>query len=216
MTKLIAFDIDGTLVNSWLMCEEEIISYSNENDLPVPCIETIKINYAAHHEIDFKWGVELHDQKQHLYNVFERVDSTIPPLFEGTLPFLEELKRRNYTLGIVTAKASEPMFDILDHYELNDTFSGIRTSCDENTRGEKRKPAPDQLLSLAKELNFAPSETIMIGDTTMDMEMGANSGAYSIGVTWGNHCVDLLTKAGANKIIDDDFDELLQHIIDIS
>ena len=129
--------------------------------------------------------------------------------------FLNKLKKMGYTLGIVTSKPSEPMYKVLKYYNLENIFSSIRTSCDVHKRGEKEKPAPDQLLSLVNELQFNTSSTIMIGDTTMDIEMGLNAGSHTIGVTWGNHCQNRLKEAGAHKIVSKDFDELLQNIINI-
>ena len=219
MSKLVVFDVDGTLLNSWPVFEREIHLYSIENNLSTPCVDTIKVHYANHLKVDFKWGVELEEQRYHLHSVYQRVDNKkneVPPLFDGAKELLRKWKDMDYKLGIVTSKPSEPMKRVLDHHDLNSLFSGIRTSCDVHKRGEKEKPAPDQLLSLASELGFRPERTIMVGYTTMDIEMGVNAGAYTIGVTWGNHCHDLLRDAGADKIISNDFDELLQHIKKIS
>ena len=43
--------------------------------------------------------------------------------------------------------------------------------------------------------------TVMIGDTTFDMEMANNAGIAAIGVSWGYHTVDELRSAGASDII---------------
>lgn len=219
MPKLIAFDIDGTLLDSWPMFEKELIAYSTEEQLNPPHLENLRTGYAFPHEIDYGWGLELHEQRTHLHNVFKRVDErhsgVVPPLFQGALDFLKGLKARDYTLGIVTSKPSAPLAVMLEHYDIDAIFCGVRTSCDVKLRGEKEKPAPDQLLSLAQELCFDPHHTIMIGDTTMDIEMGRNAGAHTIGVTWGNHCVNRLTEAGAHKIANTNFDEVMDHITNI-
>lgn len=220
MPKLIAFDIDGTLLNSWPIFEKALLEYSVEANLQNPCLDSLRTGYAFPREIDYGWGLELHEQRDHLHNVFKRVDEhrsgVVAPMYEGAIKLLKELKKRDYTLGIVTSKPSEPLAAMLAHHDIEPIFCGIRTSCDVKLRGEKEKPAPDQLLSLAKELEFDPANTVMIGDTTMDIEMGRNAGAHTIGVTWGNHCVNRLTDAGAHKVIDNNFDELLDHITDIT
>ena len=46
------------------------------------------------------------------------------------------------------------------------------------------------------------TDTVMIGDTTFDMEMAANAGVRALGVAWGYHGVDALRAAGADMIVD--------------
>lgn len=220
MSKFIAFDVDGTILNSWPVFEQEMVKYASEQNMPMPCLDSIRHGYAFPHEVDFKWGLELHEQKPHLHNVYRRIDEhvagVIPPMYDGALEFLQALKKRGYTLGIVTSKPSEPMAAVLKHYDLEPVFCGVRTSCDVRLRKEREKPAPDQLLSLAKELSFTPEQTVMIGDTTMDIHMGLAAGAHTIGVTWGNHDAPRLTEAGAHNIASRDYDEVMSYIINLS
>lgn len=45
--------------------------------------------------------------------------------------------------------------------------------------------------------------TVMIGDTTFDMEMAGNAGVHGIGVTWGYHPREHLSRAGAAEVVGD-------------
>jgi len=47
------------------------------------------------------------------------------------------------------------------------------------------------------------ARSIMIGDTTYDIEMGLSAGFRTIGVSWGYHPADALHAAGAHQVIDD-------------
>jgi len=49
------------------------------------------------------------------------------------------------------------------------------------------KPDPQMLLELMDELGAAPERTLMIGDTTHDLQLAANAGAASVGVSYGAH-----------------------------
>ena len=50
----------------------------------------------------------------------------------------------------------------------------------------KPKPAPDNILHICKELNISPKDTIMIGDTCGDIQMGKGADVMAaIGVTSG-------------------------------
>ena len=45
-------------------------------------------------------------------------------------------------------------------------------------------------------------DTVVIGDTSFDMEMARNAGAFAVGVTYGNHSEERLRQAGAHLLID--------------
>ena len=57
------------------------------------------------------------------------------------------------------------------------------------------------LFRAMSEIGTKPEDTVMIGDTTFDMEMAVNAGTHAIGVSWGYHSEDKLIAAGANIII---------------
>ena len=67
---------------------------------------------------------------------------------------------------------------------------------------EKAKPAPEPVLNTLDALRFEASQALVVGDMAVDILMGANAGAKTCGVTWGNGSREELTEAGANVIID--------------
>jgi phosphoglycolate phosphatase len=62
-----------------------------------------------------------------------------------------------------------------------------------------------------REAGSTPDVTWIIGDTTYDIEMGRFAGCRGIGVSYGNHPVDALKRAGAAHIVDR-IDQLLDHL----
>ena len=52
------------------------------------------------------------------------------------------------------------------------------------------------------EAGAAPGETVLVGDTTFDIEMAVNAGAHALGVGWGYHQADELRAVGARMVID--------------
>ena len=58
------------------------------------------------------------------------------------------------------------------------------------------------------ELGVGPEDTVMIGDTVFDMQMARSAQACAIGVSWGYHEPEELSRAGARCVIES-FDELL-------
>ena len=54
-----------------------------------------------------------------------------------------------------------------------------------------------------RDAGIGPEATVIVGDTTFDIEMGRNAGVGAIGVGWGYHPVTALTAAGAHAIVTD-------------
>lgn len=67
---------------------------------------------------------------------------------------------------------------------------------------EQAKPYPEPVLTTLKALHFEASQTLVVGDMSVDILMGANAGAKTCGVTWGNGTREELAQAGADYIID--------------
>jgi phosphoglycolate phosphatase len=184
---LIVFDWDGTLYDSTGLIVRCIQSACADLGLPVPS------NTDAAYVI----GLGLHDALAY-------VAPTLPPervpelgvryrhhyfarqhelsLFEGTLPMLQSLKQRNHWLGVATGKTRAGLNEALTHVELKGVFDGTRTA-DETIS----KPHPRMLLELIAEFGVAPERTLMIGDTTHDLQLALNAGAHSVAVSYGAH-----------------------------
>ena len=209
MTKLVVFDVDGTILDSFGLYAQAVATYSRDNGLPMPCLDTIKIGYGDPHNHDFKWGVDRDEQRRHLIGTFQLAEkwetsgnlAHVPDFFAGALDMLIALKDTGHALAIVTSRPSHSLHSTLYHHGVGKLFSAIRTGCDVKARGEKEKPEPDQLLSVIRELAGHAQKTVMVGDTVMDIKMGLGAQAHTVGVTWGVHPRAHLEKAGAHHIV---------------
>jgi phosphoglycolate phosphatase len=103
-------------------------------------------------------------------------------LFEGVLPMLQALSERGHVLAVATGKSRRGLDDVLGRVELQGRFQGSRTA--DETAG---KPHPLMLQELMAEFGVAPERTLMIGDTTHDLQMALNAGCASVGVSYGAH-----------------------------
>ena len=102
-------------------------------------------------------------------------------LFDGTLAMLQALKARHHLLGVATGKTRRGLDDALQCQPAR----AVR--CDPHRRRDRRQARPAMLLELMRELGVAPERTLMIGDTTHDLQLAANAGAASLGVSYGAH-----------------------------
>lgn len=103
-------------------------------------------------------------------------------LFDGVLPLLHELRERHHRLAVATGKSRRGLDEVLASEELHGVFDGSRTA--DETAG---KPHPLMLEELMREFAIEPGRTLMIGDTTHDLEMARNAGCASVGVSYGAH-----------------------------
>ena len=66
---------------------------------------------------------------------------------------------------------------------------------------KEAKPKPEPVLKTLAEMSFDAAETLVVGDMAVDIQMGANAGAKTCGVTYGNGTKRELEEAGADYII---------------
>jgi phosphoglycolate phosphatase len=112
-------------------------------------------------------------------------------LFEGTLQMLHGLKARGHRLAVATGKSRRGLDEALESVQLRGLFDATRTA--DETRS---KPHPLMLEQLMAELDVPPERTLMIGDTTHDLQLAANAGTASVAVAHGAHEVESLAAFG--------------------
>lgn len=103
-------------------------------------------------------------------------------LFDGVLPLLTDLRGRGHRLAVATGKSRRGLDVALQTVALHGVFDASRTA--DETAG---KPDPQMLLELMAEFDVPPERTLMIGDTTHDLQMARNAGCAAVAVTYGAH-----------------------------
>lgn len=184
---LIAFDWDGTLFDSTALIARCIQAACADVGTRVPSLKDASfviglgladaLRHAAP-ELPTERHRELAERYRHHY--FASQHEVV--LFEGTQALLQSLKARNHVLAVATGKSRRGLDEALNSVQLKGVFDGTRTA-DETAS----KPSPMMLLELMAEFGVAPERTLMIGDTTHDLQMAANAGAASVGVSYGAH-----------------------------
>jgi phosphoglycolate phosphatase len=117
-------------------------------------------------------------------------------LFDGVLPMLGDLRQRQHRLAVATGKSRRGLDEALKSAQLSGLFDGSRTA--DETAG---KPDPCMLIELMREFGTEPERTLMIGDTTHDLQMALNAGCASIGVSYGAHPTDDFAALGPRAVV---------------
>ena len=184
---LIAFDWDGTLFDSTQIIVRCIqaavvdvggVKPSDEAAAYVIGLGLMQALAHAAPDVPESRYPELNQRYKHHYMQRQNDIS----LFHGTLPLLAELKERGHILTVATGKSRRGLDEALQAVELKGRFDASRTA--DETAG---KPHPRMLHELMREFDVTPERTLMIGDTTHDLQMALNAGCASVGVSYGAH-----------------------------
>ena len=184
---LIAFDWDGTLFDSTAIIVRCIQAAVRDVGGTVPTDEAASyviglglMQALAHAAPDVPADryPMLGERYRHHYLAHQHDIS----LFDGVLPMLSGLKTRHHLLTVATGKSRRGLDEALHAVELQGLFDGSRTA--DETAG---KPSPLMLQELMREFGVAPERTLMIGDTTHDLQMALNAGCAGVGVSYGAH-----------------------------
>lgn len=203
--KLIVFDKDGTLMQLGSvivkLADDLINEFSVRTDIHVPKSE-IKDAFGI---IDDKLDMMLKsntakriaEQLKHLPNGDKMADWTLKKMdhlssdnevddieiIEGVKETLEYLKGKGYKLAIVSADDQASMDLFLNKFDLNQYFDLVVTS----DNSQHQKPEKALMNEILEKLNVSPDETMMVGDTEMDVLLGKNGGVSQvIGVLSGS------------------------------
>jgi phosphoglycolate phosphatase len=184
---LIVFDWDGTLFDSTALIVRAIQAACRDLGAPVPSDE------AAAHVIGLglqdalqravpDLPIDLYPElgrryRQHYFASHDQVT-----LFAGVPELLAGLRERNHWLAVATGKNRHGLNEALRISGLAGSFDATRTA--DETRS---KPHPQMLQELMREFGTDPERTLMIGDTTHDLQLAANAGTDAVAVAYGAH-----------------------------
>ncbi|MEQ8356066.1 MAG: HAD-IA family hydrolase [Kiloniellaceae bacterium] len=213
--RFIVFDLDGTLVDSQHTVVNCMSQAFAEHGLPVPSAAAIRATIGLKLEIALNGLLPAPDEALawQLVEAYRRAFFILlddpahdEPLFPGTLAALDALIHPEVFLGIATGKNRRGLNRVLQRHALEGRFHNLKTADD-----GPGKPHPHLLEIAMAEVGVDPGRTVMIGDTTYDMEMARAAGCAAVGVAWGNHPEARLLGAGADCVIGkfSDLDEAL-------
>ena len=184
---LIAFDWDGTLFDSTqiiVRCIQRAVADVGgtvPSDQAASYVIGMGLMQALAHaapDVPESRYPELGSRYRHHY-AFHQNDLA---LFGGVLAMLSALKARHHVLAVATGKSRRGLDEALQSVELSSVFDGSRTA--DETAG---KPDPRMLLELMAQFGTEPRRTLMVGDTTHDLQLALNAGCPCVAVSYGAH-----------------------------
>lgn len=205
--KLVMFDMDGTLIDTQALIAEHMARTFEGAGLAVPTPAqsrrviglSLPVAMARLAGTDDKQVAEkLAESYREHYRASLVSAAGREALFPGARDTLAILHAEAETiLGIATGKGLHGVHRLTQLHDIAGYFSTLQTP-DHNPS----KPHPGMMLRAMAETGAEKHETVIVGDTTFDIEMGKAAGAKAIGVTWGYHEPEELRAAGADILVE--------------
>lgn len=205
MKKAVIFDLDGTLLNTLDDLADSTNYALSKFGYPTRTIDEVRqfvgngvaklIERAipeGKNNPNFEKCLAIFKENyaQNMYN------KTAP--YNGIIEMLSNLKSKGIIIAVVSNKFDLAVKELCKKY-----FEGfIDFAAGENeAQGIKKKPAPDTVISVLNEFNFAPEDAVYVGDSDVDIMTAKNSKMSCISVTWGFRDEKFLLENGATILI---------------
>ena len=202
---LIIFDFDGTLGDTRRNIVTTMQMTIAELHLPIrseeECAATIGLPLAEcfrtlFPDIQEEFIPRCAETYRRFFN--ENLKTIQPEAFPGVVETLSVLHQIGFTLTIASSRSRNSLMELTRNMGIADYISYILGADDV----KEAKPKPEPVLKTLAEMPYDASQTLVVGDMAVDIQMGANAGTKTCGVTWGNGTKDELVQAGADYIID--------------
>lgn len=213
--RLAVFDCDGTLVDSQHgICTAMVRAFEDEKlaapdrasilsvvglSLPLAIARLLPDAERDFHD-------HLSERYKLAFQQLRRENAVSEPLYPGIAELIRALDADGWLLGVATGKSDRGLKLCLSHHGIHAHFVTLQTA-----DRHPSKPHPSMLLTAMAEAGAAPESTVMIGDTSFDIDMALTAGVHALGVGWGYHAPADLIAAGAHAVAMDS-DELSRHI----
>lgn len=199
--KLVLFDCDGTVLDTFLLIEKVVIKTFKKLYPDYPMTIEEAHTFFGPYIVDTlkkytKTEEELNICLTEYQKNYDELSSTYTVVYDGIIELLEYLKQNNYKIAIVSNKKTSVVLQGLIDCKIN-TYFDIIVGADLMT---KAKPDPNGIIFAMNKFNI--KDAYMIGDTATDIQTGLNANIPTIGVTWCVTTKEELLNAKATYVVD--------------
>lgn len=207
--KLVILDFDGTLGDTTALIVRTTQAAIKELGLPArsdeECASMIGLRLVEIPPVLFP-GLDIDCDLyaatyRRLFHEFD-TDGAVK-LYPNVIETLKALDRQGIILTIASSRSRNTLIRYVENLGLSDIIRYV-LGADDVKEG---KPHPEGIYKTLEKFDIPAGQTMMVGDTIFDIEMGLNAGTRTCGVTYGNGSRASLAKA--DRLIDD-FSGLLE------
>lgn len=201
--RTVIFDFDGTLADTQHLIKKTFLKTVKDIRAPIPIDSYFnKITSFTLEEMFREVGVVKKEMLQKAISLYCNIYNKIAPknvkLFSGAEQTLNILKEHDFILAIATNERKANFESLFLSLNLHSYFSV--TVCEDEVH--LPKPYPDMVYKILNETGSSPSNTLIVGDSTLDISIGKTTGCHTCAVTYGAHPEKKLRQYSPDWLID--------------
>jgi phosphoglycolate phosphatase len=203
-TGLVIFDLDGTLLNTLGDLADAVNHTLGEYGMPGQSTEHVRCsvgNGAANLMRQCVPGGSDHPEFEaclESYKDYYQKNLLIKTRpYDGIPELLAALRRRGIRIAVLSNKPDDAVKAL-----VREIFGPEISAAAGESEQNRRKPSPDGVFQILKELDVPAEHALYVGDSDVDIKTAHNAGLPAVGVTWGFRDRGVLEAAGADYIID--------------
>ncbi len=206
LAEAIIFDLDGTLANfnlDFKTLRAEVRSYLIRTSVPVSVLNVNEsvFEMVKKAEIYCKNSGKAFDEVRSkvlaIAEKFEMEAASTTNLQSGAIETLKELKRMKLKIGLCTTSSEKAATYILERFKINEFFTVVIP----RDKVKYVKPSTEQFELALKALDVNPQETVIVGDSVVDMQSAKELKAIAVGLPTGISTLNELKAHGANYVV---------------
>ncbi|NCS87309.1 MAG: HAD-IA family hydrolase [Ignavibacteria bacterium] len=183
--KHVCFDLDGTLMDSHKTIYKTTVKTLDELNIKHNLREEELYKRIGHHFLNIFADLDITvEDFEHFINIykgyyFNFIDYSV--IYPDALELIKMLNDKDVAVSLLTTKAQDQAEKILAYFKMTQMFNYIMG----RREGVKTKPSAEPLLIICSKLSLKANETLMVGDTELDIQCGKAAGALTCAVTHG-------------------------------
>ena len=201
--QLAIFDLDGTLLNTLEDLADSTNYIMQKFGYPQRTLKEVRNFVGNGIRKLLERSAPVGTPAEEIDRMFEQfkeyygahcADKTKP--YDGIMELLDALKEQGIKLAVVSNKADYAVKSLCEQY-----FPGVFDEAVGERAGIARKPAPDTVNEVLKNLQIDKALAVYIGDSEVDVQTAKNAEMDCIAVDWGFRDKEVLEEAGAETIV---------------
>lgn len=207
--KAVVFDLDGTLVGfnlDYRSLRAEVRGYLAKQGVPASVLSLQENIFEMLKKAELflrntrKPTTTIEKLRGEVLSIAEKyeLDAAMSTgLMSGALETLKTLKRMGLKLGLCTTDSEKAATYILQRFRIAEFFDAVVT----RDKVKQVKPHPEHLQAVLDSLGVKPEESMLVGDSVMDMQCAQELKVIAVGLPTGISSKQQLTQQGANYIV---------------